>query len=700
MSRIYDNWERLVAATLKKDQLWQLFHEQSRSPSIRSEASDFSSSSSLGSPIHDVAFDFSQPEEEATRAKLVLVSDFSPPLDIGDYYMVSSELLGRGTFGSVYTAAMVNGVKIVVRKLKPLDISELEFERHMEIVRNVRHENVVALRAYYCSEDARLMLYDHYSEGSVHALLHGNGPAGENRRAIVDWETRLRIAIGAAKGIAEIHAQSRGNLVHGNIKSSNIFLNSEQYGCISDLGLTNMMATQFMPTEWCYAPEVRTTRNISQSSDVYSFGVLILELLTRKSAIAVDLVKLVTSVKSKVWAARVFDVDLLKNPEIKDRMVKMLQIGISCVAKSLKKRPKMSAVVRMLEDITITSRLENNTSTTTSSVKLDLVFVNEGSKPKFNLEDILRASAEVLGKGTFGTSYKATLEKGVTVVVKRLKDVKVTSKEFQQQMEVIGKAKHENVAELKAHYFSRDEKLLVFDYYNQGSLSAMLHGKLGATGTHLDWETRLKFAIGAARGIAHIHKQEDRKLVHGNIKASNIFLNRQRYGLISDVGLGQLFGPFRPSRMLTAGHYAPEVNDTRKVSQASDVYSFGVVLLELVSGKPSQETSVDDEVISLVRWIQSVIRNEWTAEVFDVELLRHGNENEDAMMQLLQIGMDCVAIGPSLRPTMAQVVKMLEEIISGIETEEQPSIKLRLNQSSIELRLEDLLEDLLPRLTP
>ncbi|KAK4486245.1 hypothetical protein RD792_008915 [Penstemon davidsonii] len=731
MSRIYDNWERLVAATLKKDQLWQLFHEQSRSPSIRSEASDFSSSSSLGSPIHDVAFDFSssstfwEQTEEKEHAKLVLVSDFSPPLDV-------SELLGRGTFGSVYTAAMVNGVKIVVRRLKPLDISELEFERHMEIVRNVRHENVVALRAYYCSEDARLMLYDHYSEGSVRALFHGNGmfslqfmlvgvyffihsfnincfiiyfllnyflvfpgPAGENR-AIVEWETRLRIAIGAAKGIAEIHAQSGGNLVHGNIKSSNIFLNSEQYGCISDLGLTNMMATQFMPTEWCYAPEVRTTRNISQSSDVYSFGVLILELLTRKSAIAVDLVKLVTSVKSKAWAAKVFDVDLLKNPEIKDRMVKMLQIGVSCVAKSLKKRPKMSAVVRMLEDITITSRLEN--TSTSMAVKLELVFV-EGSKPKFNLEDILRADAEVLGKGTFGTSYKATLEKGVTVVVKRLKDVKVTSNGFQQQIEVIRKAKHENVAELKAYHFSREEKLLLFDYYNQGSLSAMLHGNLGATRTHLDWETRLKIAIGAARGIAHIHKQENLKLVHGNIKASNIFLNRQSYGLISDVGSAQLTNPFRPSLRLTAGYCAPEVTDTRKVSQASDVYSFGVVLLELVSGKPSQETSDDGVVISLVKRIQSVICDEWTAEVFDVELLRHGNENVDAMMQLLQIGMDCVAIGSRLRPTMAQVVKMLEEI-SGIQTEEQSSIELRLNQSSIELRLEDLLEDLLPTLTP
>ena len=102
----------------------------------------------------------------------------------------------------------------------------------------------------------------------------------------------------------------------------------------------------------------------------------------------------------------------------------------------------------------------------------------EGGIYSFVLEDLLRASMEVLGKGSVGTSYKAVLEEGTTVVVKRLKDVVVTKKEFETQMEVLGKIKHENVVPLRAFYFSKDEKLLVYDYMSAGSLSALLHGTM------------------------------------------------------------------------------------------------------------------------------------------------------------------------------------------------------------------------------
>ncbi|PIN12883.1 Serine/threonine protein kinase [Handroanthus impetiginosus] len=273
-------------------------------------------------------------------------------------------------------AAMSNGVNFVVKRLKSVNISEYDFKRHMDIVGNIEHENVVALRAYYSSEDEKLMLYDYYSKGSVYAKLHG---------------TRVKLAIGAATCIAEIHAQVGGTLVHGNIKSSNIFLNSQQY---------------------CF----NSSRNVSQASDVYSFGILLFKLLTKMSTAhlpggskPVDLVKLVSSVKSKEGAAKVFDPYLLKYPTIREDMVKMLQIGIKCVAKSTKKRPKMFEVVKMLEDIR----------------------------------------------------------------------------------------------------------------------------KTGTNRTPLDWEIRLKIAVGAARGIAHIHMQDDQKLVHGNIKSSNIFLNGQKLGVLS-----------------------------------------------------------------------------------------------------------------------------------------------------------------------
>jgi serine/threonine protein kinase len=111
-----------------------------------------------------------------------------------------------------------------------------------------------------------------------------------------------------------------------------------------------------------------------------------------------------------------------------------------------------------------------------SSGTKNLVFFGNTARA-FGLEDLLKASAEVLGKGTFGTAYKATLDVGLVVAVKRLKEVTVPEKEFREKIEGAGKMNHENLVPLRAYYYSQDEKLLVHDYMSMGSLSALLHGE-------------------------------------------------------------------------------------------------------------------------------------------------------------------------------------------------------------------------------
>ncbi|PIN18398.1 Non-specific serine/threonine protein kinase [Handroanthus impetiginosus] len=373
-----------------------------------------------------------------------------------------------------------------------------------------------------------------------------------------------------------------------------------------------------MPTAQCYAPEVKSTRNASKESDVYSFGIVLLELLTRKSTAhlpgglkPVNLVKLVGSVKSKEKVGKIFDADLLNYPTIRDDMVKMLQIGIKCVAKSIGKRPKISEVVKMLEDI-------NKMKLKRHPFEKQLVFLEEAN-PTFDLED----------------------------------------KDFQQHMEVIGRMRHESVDDVRAYYFSRDEKLLVYDYYRE-SVSSLLHGESGAAWKRLDWESRLRIAVGAARGLAHIHRKNRGKLVHGNIKSRNIFVNGQKQGIVSKAALATLTNTIKLPVWANSGCYAPEVMNTRDLSQASDVYSFGVVLLELVSGKRSWFMR-DARVVSLVDWVQSISSDEWTSKVVDLDLWKY-KIDEEAMVQLLQLAINCVAIVPKRRPRMHEIVKMLEEI--------------------------------------
>ncbi|CAF1700222.1 hypothetical protein HID58_052001 [Brassica napus] len=313
---------------------------------------------------------------------------------------------------------------------------------------------------------------------------------------------------------------------------------------------------------------------------------------------------------------------------------------------------------------------------TSATDRSRLVFFER--RKQFELEDLLKASAEMLGKGSLGTVYKAVLDDGTTTVaVKRLKDANpCPRKEFEQYMEIIGRLKHQNVVKLRAYYYAKEEKLLVYEYLPNGSLHSLLHGNRGPGRIPLDWTTRISLMLGAARGLAKIHDEYSiSKIPHGNIKSSNVLLDRNGVALIADFGLSLLLNPVHAIARL-GGYRAPEQSEIKRLSQKADVYSFGVLLLEVLTGKapsvypsPSRPRSAasvaveeeEEAVVDLPKWVRSVVKEEWTAEVFDPELLRYKNIEEE-MVAMLHIGLACVVPQPEKRPTMAEVVKMVEEI--------------------------------------
>lgn len=183
----------------------------------------------------------------------------------------------------------------------------------------------------------------------------------------------------------------------------------------------------------------------------------------------------------------------------------------------------------------------------------------------------------------------------------------------------------------------------------------------------------MKIALGTAKGIASIHSEGGAKFTHGNIKSSNILITQDLNACVSDVGLTPLMNN-SATRSRSNGYRAPEATDHRKITQKSDVYSFGVLLLEMLTGKSPVKHPGHDDVVDLPRWVRSVVREEWTAEVFDEEILR-GRYVEEEMVQMLQIALSCVAKVPDSRPRMVEAARMMEEI-------RQPELKNRASSES------------------
>ncbi|KAF3446484.1 hypothetical protein FNV43_RR11663 [Rhamnella rubrinervis] len=305
----------------------------------------------------------------------------------------------------------------------------------------------------------------------------------------------------------------------------------------------------------------------------------------------------------------------------------------------------------------------------------ELTFVRN-DRERFELEDLLRASAEVLGSGSFGSSYKAVLLNGPAMVVKRFRRMNNLGKEeFHEHMTMLGSLSHPNLHPVVAYYYRKEEKLLVSDYVTNGSLARHLHGRKTPGQAGLDWSTRLNIIKGVARGLAYLYTElPGLSLPHGHLKSSNVLLDRNYNPLLTEYALVPVINRDHAQQFMAA-YKSPEYTQFDKTTNKSDVWSLGILILEMLTGKfPENYLKAGKRSgnnSDLATWVNSVVREEWTGEVFDKDMNDTKN-GEGELLKLLRIGLCCSEARVELRWDMREALERIEELKER-ETDEEYS---------------------------
>ncbi|KAG5017962.1 hypothetical protein JHK85_024098 [Glycine max] len=283
------------------------------------------------------------------------------------------------------------------------------------------------------------------------------------------------------------------------------------------------------------------------------------------------------------------------------------------------------------------------------------------------LDDVLNATGQVLEKTCYGTAYKAKLAEGGTIALRLLREGSCKDKaSCLSVIRQLGKIRHENLIPLRAFYQGkRGEKLLIYDYLPLRTLHDLLH-EAKAGKPVLNWARRHKIALGMARGLAYLHTGLEVPVTHANVRSKNVLVDDFFAARLTDFGLDKLMIPSIADEMValakTDGYKAPELQRMKKCNSRTDVYAFGILLLEILIGKKPGKNGRNGEYVDLPSMVKVAVLEETTMEVFDVELLKGiRSPMEDGLVQALKLAMGCCAPVASVRPSMDEVVRQLEE---------------------------------------
>ncbi|KAL5865053.1 hypothetical protein ACOSQ3_002567 [Xanthoceras sorbifolium] len=302
--------------------------------------------------------------------------------------------------------------------------------------------------------------------------------------------------------------------------------------------------------------------------------------------------------------------------------------------------------------------------------------------PFFDFESILAATenfseANKLGKGGFGPVYKGKFPGGQEIAVKRLSRVSGQGmEEFKNEVVLIARLQHRNLVRLLGYCIEGDEKILLYEFMPNKSLDSFIFDPNPSE--LLDWEMRFNIIMGIARGLFYLHQDSRLRIIHRDLKTSNILLDEEMNPKISDFGLARIFEGKQTegatNRVVgTYGYMSPEYALDGFFSVKSDVFSFGVLILEIVSGKKNTGFYKSQETLSLLGYAWRLWQEDKVLDMMDRKLSAGSKTKTNEILKCINVGLLCVQEDPDDRPTMSDVITMLSSVSATLSTPKRPA---------------------------
>uniref|UniRef100_A0A199UBH5 non-specific serine/threonine protein kinase n=1 Tax=Manihot esculenta TaxID=3983 RepID=A0A199UBH5_MANES len=570
-----------------------------------------------------------------------------------------NNLIGRGGFGHVFKASLDGEI----RAIKRLDFPDVQceggLEREIMVVKSVSHKNLVELVGYCIDGANRLLILKYFPNGSLRSKLHGSGD-------VLDWKKRMKIATGSAKGLEYLHEHCKPKIIHLDIKPDNILLDENFESKIADFGLaqfftdgaTHISKSSVMGTHVYEDPLTTKLGKYSDKSDIYSFGITLLELITGRKPIdnGIDIVTWANPLIQNALEGRYANfIDPKLQSFDNEEVYRTVSCVNSCLNQPLNSRPTMEKIRFVLEGKLPPEKLCDDElqrsirdpKGSRSSPELNRSIIL--GPRQYSYQQLAKAtnyfsSNDLIGEGGFGQVYRGLLD-GESFAIKKLKNhPDLQSQEnLKNEIMVVSSIRHRNLIELLGYCIEGANRLLVFKYFPNKSLSSQLH----ESDLDLDWKTRINIAKGCAKGLEYLHEHCEPPILHLDIKSDNILLDDD----------------FKPKVKYFYNYWTHNTVEHQILldySVKSDVYSFGIMLLELITGR----RPIEEDGFDVVKWakseIKSALRDKEFEEFVDSILQMFNDEEMYRMLFCIDV---CINNPPKFRPSMKKILLALEGIL-------------------------------------